>query len=59
MFWGRDPQDPVITPDLIDYTRRWLPAHTDLDAQLYPHIGHSLSLEEIQDVSAFLTTHGI
>ena len=59
LFWGRDPQDPVITPDLIDFTRRWLPAHTDLDARLYPHIGHSLSLEEIQDVSAFLKSHGI
>lgn len=54
IFWGRDPQDPVITPDLIDYTRRWLPEHFTVDAQLYAHVGHGLSLEEIEDVSSFL-----
>jgi phospholipase/carboxylesterase len=54
LFWGRDTQDPVITPDLIDFSRRWLPEHFDLEAQLYPHVGHSLSLEEIEDAAAFL-----
>lgn len=57
IFWGRDPQDPVITPDLIDFTRRWLPAHFDVDAQLYAHVGHGLSLEEIEDATAFLRKH--
>lgn len=57
VFWGRDPEDPVITPDLIDYTRRWLPEHSDLDARLYSHVGHSLSLEEIEDVGTFLSRH--
>jgi phospholipase/carboxylesterase len=55
VFWGRDPQDPVITTDLIDFTRRWLPEHTDLDARLYGNVGHSLSLEELQDVNLFLS----
>ena len=54
MFWGRDPQDPVITPNLIDFTRRWLPEHFDVDVQLYAHVGHSLSLEEIEDAANFL-----
>jgi phospholipase/carboxylesterase len=54
LFWGRDPQDPVITPDLIDFTRRWLPEHFDVEAQLYSHVGHGLSLEEIEDAAAFL-----
>ena len=55
VFWGRDPQDPVISPTMIDFTRRWLPEHTDLDAQLYSHVGHSVSLEELDDVRAFLS----
>jgi phospholipase/carboxylesterase len=59
VFWGRDPQDPVITPDLIDFTRRWLPEHSDLDARLYGNVGHSLSLEELQDVNLFLSDHSL
>ena len=47
----------MITPDLIDFTRRWLPAHFDVDAQLYAHVGHGLSLEEIEDATAFLRKH--
>lgn len=57
VFWGRDPHDPVITPDLVDFTRRWLPAHTDLDARLYTGVGHGLSIEEVEDVREFLTNH--
>jgi phospholipase/carboxylesterase len=57
LFWGRDPQDPVITPNLIDFTRRWLPEHFDVEAKLYAHVGHSLSLEEIEDSVAFLRQH--
>lgn len=57
LFWGRDPQDPVITQNLIDFTRRWLPAHFDVDARLYSHVGHSLSLEEIEDAAQFLRDH--
>jgi phospholipase/carboxylesterase len=57
VFWGRDPQDPVITPELIASTRRWLPAHCDTDARLYPHIGHGLSLDEVQDAAEFLVAH--
>lgn len=59
IFWGRDPQDPVITPDLVDFTRRWLPEHSDLDARLYGQVGHSLSLEELQDVGIFLSDHAL
>jgi phospholipase/carboxylesterase len=47
----------VITPELIASTRRWLPAHCDADARLYPHIGHALSLDEVQDAAEFLATH--
>jgi phospholipase/carboxylesterase len=55
LFWGRDPHDPVIGEELIAYTRRWLPEHSDLDARLYANVGHGISMEEIEDVSAFLS----
>ena len=54
VFWGRDPRDPVVGENLIAYTRKWLPAHTDLDERLYANVGHSLSMEEIEDAAAFL-----
>jgi len=54
VFWGRDPHDPVITEELIAYTRRWLPEHSDLDARLYANVGHGISMEEIEDVRSFL-----
>lgn len=54
VFWGRDPHDPVITPTLIEYSRKWLPEHTALDARLYSNIGHGLSIEVLDDVSEFL-----
>lgn len=59
MFWGRDPQDPVISQDLIDFTRRWLPEHTELTAKLYSHVGHGISMEEVEDVRAFLEEHAL
>jgi phospholipase/carboxylesterase len=55
LFWGRDPHDPVIGEELISFTRRWLPEHSDLDARLYANVGHGISMEEIEDVSAFLS----
>lgn len=54
VFWGRDPEDPVISQQLIDFTRAWLPAHSALDARLYGRIGHSLSIEEVEDAANFL-----
>jgi predicted esterase len=55
VFWGRDPHDPVITDELVAYTRRWLPEHSHLDARLYSNVGHGISMEEVDDVREFLT----
>ena len=55
VFWGRDPRDPVIGENLIAYTRKWLPAHADVVERLYANVGHSLSIEEIEDVAEFLS----
>ncbi|WP_431711425.1 alpha/beta hydrolase [Glutamicibacter uratoxydans] len=54
LFWGRDLADPVITYDKIDYTMGWVPQHTELTHETYPQIGHSVSAQELADVSDFL-----
>lgn len=54
VFWGRDPEDPVIPQSAIDRTQAWLPAHSQLLVREYRGIGHSVSREEIDDVAAFL-----
>lgn len=55
LFWGRDLEDPMMTPELNEFTRRWLPEFFDLDAVAYPHIGHSISMEEVENIGSFLT----
>ncbi len=59
VFWARDPHDPVIHPDLVAFTRKWLPEHSDLDARLYSNVGHSISMEEIEDATEFLRLHAL
>ena len=54
VFWGRDADDPVISPPTIDLTRRWLPEHADLTARLYSGVGHGINLDELEDVAQFL-----
>lgn len=54
MFWGRDELDPIIDAERIALTQRWAPAHTALEAHLYEGVLHSIGLEELDDISAFL-----
>lgn len=54
LFWGRDLADPVITRDKIEYTLKWVSQYTELTSETYPQIGHSVSMEELEDVDAFL-----
>ncbi|MEG2424371.1 alpha/beta fold hydrolase [Glutamicibacter sp.] len=54
LFWGRDLADPVITRDKIEYTLGWVPGHTELASETYRQIGHSVCMEELQDVAEFL-----
>ena len=53
-FAGYDPEDPVVP----GYANRWaltfLRTHTDLEERTYPRMGHSVSMEEIGDVTRFL-----
>ncbi|OFI36596.1 phospholipase [Arthrobacter sp. SW1] len=54
-FWGRDQQDPVITPDKIDFTMGWVRKHTDLTKVLYTGMWHGINQQEIGHVGEFLT----
>lgn len=54
LFWGRDPGDPVIPRSAVERTDLWLPEHSTLTKREYPGIGHSISREELDDVTAFL-----
>lgn len=54
VFWGRDVVDPMIPQSAIERTDSWLPAHSTLTKREYAGVGHSISAEELADVSAFL-----
>ena len=54
LFWGRDDADPVITRAAIERTSEWMPGHFTVDEHLYPGIGHSVSQQELSDISDFL-----
>ncbi|MDR7081390.1 phospholipase/carboxylesterase [Arthrobacter ginsengisoli] len=55
MFWGRDQQDPVITPDKVEYTMGWARKHVKLTKVLYTGMWHGINQQEIGHVSEFLT----
>jgi phospholipase/carboxylesterase len=55
MFWGRDQQDPVITPDKIEFTMGWVRRHVKLTKVLYTGMWHGINEQEIGHVNEFLT----
>ena len=54
VFWGRGDADPVIWPDAVERTRRFLADHATATARLYPGLAHAVSEEQLEDVRAFL-----
>ena len=54
MFWGRDPEDPVIPPALVDLTAEWAQQHADATKVQYRGIGHGVSPQELSHVSEYL-----
>ncbi|MBO1266397.1 alpha/beta hydrolase [Arthrobacter cavernae] len=54
LFWGRDQQDPVITPDKIEFTIGWVRKHVDLTKVLYTGMWHGINQQEIGHVGEFL-----
>ncbi|MGR6612498.1 alpha/beta hydrolase [Kocuria rhizophila] len=54
MFWGRDPEDPVIPPALVDLTAEWAQQHADATKVQYRGIGHGVAPQELSHVSEYL-----
>lgn len=54
-FWGRDQEDPVIAPEMIEFTHAWLVKHTTLTKILYPNMFHSINPQELMHVREFLS----
>ncbi|MCM3486443.1 phospholipase [Kocuria rosea] len=55
MFWGRDPQDPVIPQELVDSTAEWALEHADVMKVHYTGVGHGISPQEVGHVREYLT----
>ena len=57
VFWGNDKADAVIPRELMDRSEQWLVSESgaDLAVHHYSGLGHSISLEELTDISAFVT----
>ena len=55
--WGFDAADPVIPRDLVDRSEAWLRDESGaaLTERDYPGMGHGLSLQELADVSGFVS----
>jgi len=57
VFVGRGTADTIITEAAVVRTEEWLPTHTDSTYRIYEDLAHSISAEELTEVSAFLATH--
>jgi phospholipase/carboxylesterase len=57
VFWGRGTLDRLIPPDAIARTEAWLPGHSDATIRIYENLAHSVSTDELTDVTTFLKTH--
>lgn len=54
VFWGHADDDAIIPAAFVLRTAQWLPQHTDVTERVYSGAGHSITREELDDVSAFL-----
>lgn len=57
LFWGRDPQDPVVNAELVELSAQWVLEHADATKVQYQGMGHSVSPQEIGHVSEYLTRY--
>jgi phospholipase/carboxylesterase len=54
VFFGRGDVDGVISAETTARIAAWLPGHSTLTEKVYPGLAHSISADELADVSAFL-----
>ncbi|WP_213817075.1 alpha/beta hydrolase [Glaciihabitans sp. dw_435] len=57
VFWGRGTADQVITDAAVARTEEWLPTHSTETTRIYEDLPHSISSEELSNVSEFLREH--
>lgn len=55
VFFGHGDADQVISAETTARISAWLPRHSTLTEKIYPGLPHSISGEELADVSEFLT----
>jgi phospholipase/carboxylesterase len=60
LFWSVDPDDGVIPRELVERSESWLreSSGADLREHRYPAVGHSISIEELNDVKTFINEVG-
>ena len=54
VFWARGDRDMVIAPPMVARTLEWIPKHTTAQIEIYPNLMHSVSPDEIADLSAWM-----
>lgn len=53
-FAGYDPEDPIVPAVANRWALTFLRTHTNLEEHTYPRMGHSVSMDEILDLTKFL-----
>jgi len=54
VFWGRGTADSVIPDAAVNRTAAWLPTHSTATVRIYEGLGHSISRDELGDLTQFL-----
>lgn len=57
LFWGRGTVDDIIPAHAIERTEAWIPSHSSPDIRVYEGLAHSISPQELADVSGFIAAH--
>ena len=57
VFWGRGTLDRVIPANAIERTDEWLPTHANATIRIYENLAHSISSDELNDITEFLGAH--
>ena len=57
VFWGRGTLDRLIPSEAVERTEAWLPNHASATTRIYENLAHSVSSDELTDITSFLKTH--
>jgi phospholipase/carboxylesterase len=57
VFWGRGTLDQIIPEEVIERTEAWLPSHSEATIRIYEDMAHSVSTDELTDITKFLVSH--